>query len=177
MQRNLRPCARPSAPIRSARHNCGTPPAAPKNQIIPSNVCSRSTDVVNHHSRHRDQHKNIPKHHNTGPSPTRCDHPEQSEKSTGPSSTAPYRSARWLRRLCGTSVRVAHEPIERPSDTNPLNPSAQTISNNDVATILFPTNDDDNRSAHTGSTRRPVPAVVRAGGGHPSRHHFEIIAG
>ena len=44
---------------------------------------------LNHQIRLRDQHKIIPKHHNTGPSPTRCDHPEQSEKSNWASSPGP----------------------------------------------------------------------------------------
>ena len=42
--------------------------------------------MVNHQIRQRDQHKIIPKHHNTGPSPTCCDHAEQSEKSNWASS-------------------------------------------------------------------------------------------
>jgi hypothetical protein len=68
------------------RATWGTPPAASKNRAIPSKVCSRSTDVENHHVRHRDQHKIIPKHHNVGASPTRRAQPEQSDQSNCASS-------------------------------------------------------------------------------------------
>jgi len=42
--------------------------------------------VVNHHIRHRDHDKIIPKHHNTGANPTLRAHPEQSAKSNWASS-------------------------------------------------------------------------------------------
>jgi len=59
-----------------------------------------------------------------------------------------------------------------------VNPSARTISNSDVANrSLFPTNNDDSRSAQTGPTLHSSAAIVRAAGGPPSRHHFEIVAG
>ena len=133
---------------------------------------------MNHHSRHRDQHKIIPKHHNTGPSPTRCDHAEQSEKSncaSSPGAVSIGTDAASARRNRGPRCSRTHRATV---GYDPSNPSARTISNNDVANNeLLPTNNAVNRSAHRGSTTRSSSPIVRAAGGPPSRHHFEIVAG
>ena len=60
----------------------------------------------------------------------------------------------------------------------PLKPSAEMISNNDVANNNgFPTSNADNRSAHTEWITRSCSATVRAGGEPPLRHHLAIVAG
>ena len=59
-----------------------------------------------------------------------------------------------------------------------MNPSAEMISNSDVANSLgFPTSSAVSRSAHTGSTTRSPSVTVRAAGGPPAFTHFEIVSG
>ena len=79
----------------------GIPPAASKNRAMPSKVCSRSSDVVNHHIRHRDQHKIIPKHHNGVGHPT-ARPVRQSQKSNWASSPGSV----WI----GIDAEPATEP-------------------------------------------------------------------
>lgn len=160
---------------RWVRAICGTPPAASKNRAAPSKVCWRSTDVVNHHVRQRDQHKITPKHHSTGPSPTDWDHPEQSNWASSPGAVSIGTEAPSERRNRGPRC----SRTQRTTDGyEPVNPSAEMISNNDIANrFLSPTSSALSRSAHTGSTTRSPSATVRAAGGPPARTHFEIVAG